>query len=354
MKLLESYLWKTALLYILITWLSLTMLDSFFTFLQEIGDDGQSGRYGVLEAFTYVAYTTPQRLYDFFPTATLIGALLGLGQLAANSELTVMRTAGLSIRNIIFILLKMGVVLMLLTFALGEWVAPSASLKAKSYQTEKQEEGVGINRGGIWVKEDGHIIRVKNAWSRDKFSGISIFTIKNDRIHSILFAENGVRQESGKWELSDVVIRIPSDNNIEVTHKEAIMVDKLIPDQMIDITALKAKHLSARELADYIKHQDKNALNTIRLEQAFWTRFSVPLSTLVMLIIAIPFAFGSQRNAGAGQRLFIGILVGLIFFLMNRAMGHISIVYGLSPLLSTLFPLLAFLTLGIVMLRRLR
>jgi len=352
---LERYLWKTALISILVVWLAFATLDSFFSFLQEVSGESRE-RYGALEALMYIVYTMPQRLYDYFPTATLIGTLLGMGQLAANSELTAIRAAGLSIQRMIFILLKLGFVLMLFVFALGEWLAPATSLEAISFKTEKQQNNVGINRGGLWLKEDNKIIRVKKVWSEQHFEAISIFTI-DDRIDNIQFAEKAEKQTSNNritWQLENVKTYIPSANAIHITEQNRIQRDTLIPAQMLDMTSIKPKHLSAQELAEYINHQDQNELNTVRLEQAFWTRFSTPLSVLVMLIIAIPFAFSSQRTGGAGQRLFAGILVGLIFFLLNRSMGHMSIVYGISPLLSSIIPLLLFLFFGLFLLYRLR
>ncbi|HHC74160.1 MAG TPA: LPS export ABC transporter permease LptG [Thiothrix sp.] len=351
----ERYLWKTALMSILVVWLAFATLDSFFSFLQELSGESRA-RYGALEALMYIVYTLPQRLYDYFPTATLIGALLGMGQLAANSELTAMRAAGFSIQRIIIILLKLGLVLMCFVFALGEWIAPTTSLKAISFKTEKQQNNIGINRGGLWLKEDNKIIRVKKVWSDQRFAEISIFTI-DERIDNIQFAKKAEKKTLGEqtiWQLDDVKTYIPSKNAIHITTQKRVQRDTLIPAQLLDISSIKPKHLSAQELAEYISHQDQNELNTIRLEQAFWTRFSTPLSVLVMLIIAIPFAFGSQRTGGAGQRLFIGIIVGLVFFLLNRSMGHMSIVYGISPLLSSVIPLLLFLSFGLFLLYRLR
>ncbi|MGV6809221.1 MAG: LPS export ABC transporter permease LptG [bacterium] len=351
----ERYLWKTALISILVVWFAFATLDSFFSFLQELSGESRS-RYGALEALMYIIYTLPQRLYDYFPTATLIGALLGMGQLAANSELTAMRAAGFSIQRIILILLKLGLVLMLFVFALGEWIAPATSLKAISFKTEKQQNNIGINRGGLWLKEGNKIIRVKKVWSDQRFADISIFTI-DERIDNIQFAKKAEKKTIGEqitWQLDNVKTYIPSDNAIHITTQQSVQRDTLIPAQLLDISSIKPKHLSAQELAEYISHQDQNELNTLRLEQAFWTRFSTPLSVLVMLILAIPFAFGSQRTGGAGQRLFIGIIVGLIFFLLNRSMGHMSIVYGISPLLSSALPLLLFLSFGLFLLYRLR
>ncbi|MCK5855397.1 MAG: LptF/LptG family permease, partial [Sulfurovaceae bacterium] len=107
-------------------------------------------------------------------------------------------------------------------------------------------------------------------------------------------------------------------------------------------------------LRKVIKHQKENALKSDKFELAYWKRFSVPLSTLVMLILAMPFLFGSQRGGGTGQRVFIGIIVGITFFLLNRVLNELGIVYGIMPIISAFLPLFIFLLISLLVLRRIR
>jgi len=349
MKILERYLWKTLILSIVLTWVSLVGLDSFFNYLRELKQTSNDNQYGTLQALLYMVYGLPRSFYEFFPTATLIGAVMGLGQLAASSELVAMRAAGISIKNIIFSTLKLGLVMALLIFALGEWVMPKAEIYAKGFKTEKQEKGPAITEQGAWFKEGDKIIHIDKAWNQDKFEGISIY----QRNGSMMHAETAQRQGE-RWLLNKVVIREFKEATFIVKRYENLKVDRLVPADILDIASTDAKHLSTQELATFIEHQDENDLNTTRLEQAYWQRFSIPLSILVMLIIAIPFTFGSQRSAGAGQRLFFGILIGISFFLLNRAASNMGVVYGLSPILSAFMPLMFFLGIGLIFLRRIR
>ncbi len=355
MSILERYLWKTILNSVLITWLSLALLDRFFAFLGELGDVSPDNHYGNLQAFYYILMGTPKLLYDYFPTATLIGSLLGLGNLAANSELTAMRAAGVSIHQIVLMALKLGFVLVVLVFVLGEWIAPRTELAASSFKLQMQQKQLAIGNQGIWVKDGNRILNIAKLWSEKKMEGVSIYDINPEegRIDSITTAARAERDASG-WMLYEFKRKTIKADGVNQENLAQVHEDKLLPEQVLTIAAVKPNQLAASELADYIRHQRDNALSSAHFEQAFWQHFTTPLSTLVMLIIAAPFVFSFQRNAGAGQRIFIGILIGIVFFLFNRMFGSVGIVYGIPPLLSATLPLLVFLAGGIWMLRGLR
>lgn len=356
MNLLERYLWQNILGSILLTWLTLLVLDRFFAFLGELGDTDPNGQYGHLQALYYILLGTPKMLYDYFPTATLIGSLLGLGNLAANSELTAMRAAGLAIHRIVWMTLKLGLLLALLAFALGEWVVPRTELAASSFKLQMQQKQLAVGNQGVWIKDGNRIINLAKLWSEQQAEGITLYDINPalGRVESITRAERGERTPAG-WQLYGVRRQVIGDAGVHQTkHAEETHPPQLIPEQVLGIAAVKPNQLAAADLADFIRHQRRNDLNTARFEQAFWQHFTTPLSTLVMLVLAAPFVFGYQRHAGAGQRIFVGILLGIVFFLVNRILGNVGIVYGMPPLLAATLPLLIFLTGGLWLLRQVR
>lgn len=355
MSILERYLWKSVLLSILLTWVSLVMLDSFFNLLSELGDTDPATHYGNLQAVYYILLGMPKRLYDYFPTATLIGSLLGLGNLAANSELTAMRAAGISIRQVVGMTLKLGLALALLVFALGEWVVPRTELAATAFKLRMQQKQLSMDEQGLWVKDGNRIVHVARLWSEYKLEGIATYDIDPEagRIDVITHADSAERTADG-WLLRNLRRQSISDSGIRQENLPEALEPRLLPPQALTIAAVKPNQLSAVELQAFIRHQQANALNSDRFEQAFWQHFTTPLSTLVMLVIAAPFAFSFQRNAGAGQRIFIGIIIGIVFFLFSRTLGQMGIVYGIPPLLSATLPVLVFLAGGLWMLRRVR
>ena len=355
MKLLASYLWKNLLLSILMTWLSLSLLFALFDFLAELGDTKTGTRYGVLQALLYVAYSLPRTLYENFPYAALIGSLMGLGNLAANSEITAMRAAGFSIRQIVLTTLKLGLILSLLAFALGEWVVPRAEAYAENFKIRSLQQELSISEEGVWLKNGKQLIHIDKVWSETKVDGLAVYEVDEQvgGISRILKAEHAERQGES-WQLQQVVDQYLSKNKVELAQHEQLLLKDILPSNILSLATVTPEQLAARELAEFIQHQRDNALNTDRFELEYWKHFTTPLSTLVMLVLAAPLVFGFQRNAGAGQRIFIGILIGISYLLLDRIIGRTGLVYGLPPLLSAILPMLIFSALGLWMLGRVR
>lgn len=355
MKLLERYLWKNILVSILVTWLSLTLLFGLFDFLSELGDTKQGTRYGTFQALLYVAYTFPRTLYINFPYAVLIGSLMGLGNMASGSEITAMRAAGYSIRNIVVTTLKLGFVLALMAFALGEWVAPKSEAYAQNFKVRMLQKQVAVSSDGVWLKNGNQYLAIEKIWSEKKLEGLSVYEVDIDQggFSRILKAKSATK-EGIEWQLREVTERILNTNRVEVNYHELLESNDLLPDNMLALAQVNPEQLTALELARFIEHQNENALSTERFELEYWKHFTTPLSTLVMLILAAPLVFGFQRNAGAGQRIFIGILIGIAYLLLDKIISRTGLVYGLSPLISASLPLLLFSLAGLFMLNRIR
>ncbi|MCK5917620.1 MAG: LPS export ABC transporter permease LptG [Cocleimonas sp.] len=354
MKILDWYLWKSTLQGLLVAWLALVMLDVFFAFINEL--KSTNDQYTSFKALIYLTYTLPARFYEFFPTATLVGSLLGLGNLAANSEFIAMRAAGFSIRDIIFSVLKLGVLLTVLAFLVGEWVVPASDLQARNYlATLKNKNIYLVSEAGLWIKQKDSMIHIGKVWSQEKLSDVTIYHMKADRsgLDKIMKAESVTALENG-WQLDNVKATTFEEQRVNTEVIKQINNADLLDAEILKIAAMKPEQLSGSALRKVIKHQKENALKSDKFELAYWKRFSVPLSTLVMLILAMPFLFGSQRGGGTGQRVFIGIIVGITFFLLNRVLNELGIVYGIMPIISAFLPLFIFLLISLLVLRRIR
>ncbi|KAG1660432.1 Lipopolysaccharide export system permease protein LptG [Nymphon striatum] len=172
---LDRYLWSSTIQGILIAWLALVILDTFFAFINEAGKT--NALYTTLQAIIYLIYTLPSSFYEFFPTSVLIGALLGLGNLAANSEFIAMRAAGVSIRNIVFSVTKLGALLAIGIFIVGEWLVPVSDLHARNFKAQlKNKNIVLVDDSGLWVKEKQSIIKIGKVLSNKHNSGNSIIS----------------------------------------------------------------------------------------------------------------------------------------------------------------------------------
>ncbi|HIO92074.1 MAG TPA: LPS export ABC transporter permease LptG [Leucothrix mucor] len=354
MKLLDSYLWKATLQGVIVAWLALVMLDVFFAFISELEDTDE--QYTSFKALIYLSYTLPARFYEFLPTATLIGSLLGLGNLASNSEFIAMRAAGYSVKQIILSVLKLGVVLTVTAFFMGEWLVPASDLQARNFKATLENKNISlVSDAGLWIKQKDNILHIDKVWSKDKLTDVTIYSMKKDRtgLEKITVAESVINTENG-WQLNNVKITSFEEKRIISKTLKQQMNTSLLDAQILEIAAMKPEQLSGSELKKIIQHQQDNSLKSDKFELAYWKRFSVPISTLVMLILAMPFLFGSQRGGGAGQRVFIGIVVGIAFFLLNRVLNELGIVYGISPFISAFLPLSIFLLVSLFVLRRIR
>ncbi len=352
MKIIDRYIWISTLQGLLMAWLALVILDVFFAFINEAGKTNEL--YSTAQAIVYLVYTLPGRFYEFFPTSILIGTLLGLGNLAANSEFTAMRAAGLSIRRIIFSVLKLGLLLAIGIFVVGEWLVPAADLQARNFKAHLKNKNIVLVGGaGLWIKENKRIIHIGSVISRKQISDISIYTFNDDRtgLESLTTSSGATATTSG-WTFKDMEENMFSKLQIHKKMEGSVLKKDFVNTDILNVATVSPNQLSSSALNKIIKHQKENNLKTSKYELIYWKRYSVPLSALVMLILAMPFLFGSARNGGAGQRVFIGIVVGIVFYLANRLANELGIVNGFSPFLSAFLPSLLFFGVGLLALKK--
>jgi len=354
MKIIGRYIWLSTLQGLLIAWIALVTLDVFFAFINEA--EKTNALYSTSQAVIYLVYTLPSRFYEFFPTSILIGTLLGLGNLAANSEFTAMRAAGLSIGQIIFSVLKLGLLLAIGIFIVGEWLVPAADLQARNFKAHlKNKNIVLVGDAGLWLKENNRIIHIGSVITKTQITDISIFTFKDDRtgLKSLLTSNEATASDKG-WNLKETENTVFGAKQIHKSKEKSIFKKDLLNDDILDIATINPSQLSSSALDKVIQHQKVNNLKTNKYELIYWKKYSVPLSALVMLILAMPFLFGSARGGGTGQRVFIGIVVGIVFFLANRLINELGIVYGFSPFLSAFLPSFLFFGIGVLALGRIK
>ncbi|SEP56476.1 lipopolysaccharide export system permease protein [Ectothiorhodospira magna] len=353
MMILRLYIARQVIGGTLLALLVLTALDVAFTFIGELDDVGR-GSYGWIQAITYTALTVPRRLYELFPTAVLLGTLLSLGTLAENSELTAMRAAGISVSRIVSAVLQAGLAMMLMAVLLGEVVAPAAERQAQSLRTFSHAEQIHLGGAGLWARDGDRFLNVRTIMPGLRLQDLRVYRFDEDGrlVESIQAGQ--ARYRDGLWTVEHVVRSRIATTGIQVEHNALEQWDRLLAAELFDVIVVEPRQMSAWTLARYIAYLRENNLESAPYELAFWTRFTTPLSSLVMLLLALPFIFGSLRTGGAGQRLFIGILIGVGFHLLNRTLNHMGLVYGMPPFLSAVLPLMVFLLVALWALRRVR
>lgn len=337
MKRLDRYLARTALLYTALVMGVLLSLGALFVFLGQQDDIG-TGSYGMSDAFLFTAFQLPAQAFELMPVAALVGTLLGLGTLQRDSELVALRAAGVSVWRVAFAAAGGGLLLMLLMWVLGEGVAPPLDRYARQTKVFAKfadvELGTAAGTGGAWVRDGARVVSFGQQSADGSFGGMTLFEFAPDgRLVAMANASTARPLSAGRWQLADwretrigeggVVARGPTDHELATT---------LSPD-FLGLAVVNPASLSISGLWRYVDYQRSNGLDATPYAIALWSRIARTLSVVLVCMLAVPFVFGPMRSTGAGKRTVIGILIGVVFFLLTRTLENSGQVYGFDPVL---------------------
>lgn len=357
MKRMDIYLARSVVVNVLLVLFVLTMLAAIINFVSEIHTTYNHPHYTLWDAAVYTAMEIPSGMYDMFTVAVLLGALLGLGELASHNELTVLRAAGVSAARLGGAALCGGLLLAAACVIIGEFVAPVAEQRAEDRRAELVEARVNpLGAGGVWAKDQGSYVNVHAMTARDTLRGVYIYDVDAQRqVTQITFA--GIGKFAGDGSHLDKVHGTwlkPDAQGATVFNRPQLPWKTLLSSELISLFAVDTNSLSARGLYHYIGYMRDNHLDDRRYVTAFWGRIAKPVSLLAMLLLAMPFVFGPLRSSSTGQRLLIGMLIGIGFYVFNSIFMQAGIVFGLNPLISAWLPTLLLAVTGIVAVRRIK
>ena len=326
-------------------------LALLFAFVDELGDVGEA--YGTFEALVYVLLTLPRRIYEMLPMAALIGCLIGLGSLASNSELTIMRAAGVSLRRIVWAVMKPMLVLMLVGVLVGEYLAPWSENLAQAHRSMAQGGGEAqSSKRGLWHRQGQEYVHINAVQPNGRLYGVTRYQFDDQRhLLSSSFARRALYQ-GDHWQLEDVKTTHFRERSTEVIEAPIERWDVELNPQSLGTVVMEPDSLSISGLWRYIRYLGEQGLNNGSYWLAFWTKILQPLVTAALVLMAISFIFGPLRSVTLGQRVFTGVLVGFVFRIAQDLLGPSSLVFGFSPLLAVLVPALICAGAGFVLLRR--
>jgi len=352
MRILDRYIGQTVVMHTALVMAVLLSLYLFSSFITEVQDVGR-GSYTFVDAVRYTVMLVPRQAYELFPLVALLGCMLGLGSMAGSSELTVIRAAGVSIRRIVAAVLKVGLLMMAVAALLGEVVAPPLEKIARMERAESLAKHISANtEAGLWVREGREFINMRRLMPGGTAVGVSLYRFdEQNRLVELVEAKRAGYEQEG-WYLEKVTRSRISEEGTTVTRQARMPWESGLTPAVMDIVAMPPDKLSARDLYGYITHLRENGLNSDPYELAFWIRLVAPFATAGMVLLAVPFVFGSQRSASVGQRITIGALIGIGFYLFNAIFNRVGLVYHLPPLLSALLPTLVVFTLWWLLMRR--
>ncbi|HET7921798.1 MAG TPA: LPS export ABC transporter permease LptG [Gammaproteobacteria bacterium] len=338
MTLLDRYFARQVIANTLLVLLVLTAIASLIMFVGEFDNVGQA-RYTLTDAARYTLLHVPAQAYVMFPVAVLIGSMLGLGELASHNELMVVRTAGVSVLRIGRGAMLGGAVLIVLCVVLGEFLAPTAERHAEDQRSLLLYNQANIlGAGGIWAKDGSLFVNVKRLGGHGTARNIYLFEF--DDAHRLLRAARAgsAQFRDGDWILRDLrETRFTPQAAVTQDTASAKWHTRLAP-ALLDLFVLDTRSLSARGLHHYIDYLKANGIDAGRYIAAFWGKVAQPVSVLVMMLLALPFVFGPMRSSSTGQRLLVGMLIGIGFFVFNSIFTQAGVVFGLNPILTAWLP----------------
>lgn len=354
MKILQRYIAKNIIASTLLVLLVLLGLYTFMDFITELDDLGK-GEYQILDILTYIALTMPKRIYELLPVAALMGSVIGLGNLASQSELVAMRAAGVSIKDINKSVLVVAALLMVVALLMGEVLRPVAEQKARQMQSVAQTGTVGSrSEHGFWTRDGNHFNHIEQINGDGSFSNIAIYEFDDKHRLRILTQAAEAEYQQDSWILSNVVQSTIDEKGIEVRSVSHARWKSQLNPGMVNIVVVPPEFLPVWDLLEYVQYLKQNHQSVAQYELAFWSKMMMPLSTAVMVLLAVPFVFGPLRTSPIGGRILAGTLLGIGFHLFNQSFQHMGLVFGLLPWLASAFPTMVFAGLAWLMNSRVR
>ncbi len=349
MKTLRRLVYTEVLAAVLFVTLGFLALFFFFDFVDELPNVGKNGAtgYQVTHALAYVALLVPSHLYELMPIAVLIGTIFVMARLAQSSEYTILRTSGLGPWRALRMLMSLGGLFVLLTFATGDYLAPVADRTAQLLKSRYQGT-LTIGQTGAWIKErqvyNAYTVNVSALAPDGSMRGVRVFEFDaRGALVSQTQAATAVFNGDDSWTLQDVersefTARGTDGMKVERRRIASFRWPTAISPEMVSVALLKPDRMGTIDLFQYIQHLDANGQTSQRYEIEFWRKVFYPLSCLVMVALALPFAYLHFRSGSITTYVFGGVLVGISFFLLNNVFGYIGNLQNWWPWLTAAAP----------------
>ncbi|MFP5460418.1 MAG: LPS export ABC transporter permease LptG [Gammaproteobacteria bacterium] len=345
-------------------------LFTFFDFINELEDIGRGG-YRVQHALAFVALNIPGHVYELMPIAALIGSIFALAQFASHSEYTAMRAAGLGRRRALAAIASVGAVVALVTVLFGELLTPPAERLAQQVRLGAIGGTVGAQfRSGLWIKDtlkdpEGRVqrlrfVNVAEVMPDTTLRDLRSFEFDTDfRLLEIVRAGSGSFTPPSGWRLAQVQRTLfepvnVADSTVALSAVRTQLerhdwASELTPE-ILGVLTLEPERMSAWSLVRYVQHLRENLQRADRYEIALWKKVFYPIAVVVMMALALPFAYLQSRAGGIGYKVFAGIMLGVAFHFLNGLFSHLGLLNTWPAWLAAGVPSMIALVLAIGML----
>ncbi|SPE20017.1 Permease [Burkholderiales bacterium] len=371
MRTLRRYLWREIASATLFVLLSLVGIFALFDLINQLGDLGRAN-YQFGHALAFVALLIPAHAYELMPIAALIGTIYALSKLAANSEFTIMRVSGMTTRRLADAVLWVGLGLVALAYLFGEVIAPPAEDLAQRFRSRAIGVAIGQEfRSGVWVRD---LVRGRDG-QPDRTRFVNVAAVNPDgtvynwrifefdpelRLRSLSTAASGTYESGHGWLLADVVdTQLPPvqaqgtsaaslppgiQEGTRVVREPLRLWQSDLTPAIFGVLMVQPERQSAYSLYHYINHLSENHQRTDRYEIALWKKLFYPLVCLVMMALALPFAYLHVRAGTVSLKIFTGIMIGVLFYAMNKLFSHLGLINTWPPVVVAGLPALVVLT----------
>jgi len=356
MKILDRYITKTLQKYSLSAMVVLVGVFAFFKFLDEVNDIGRAS-YTLLDAVVYIGFLLPKITYEVSSVIILLGAVLGLGHLAANSELIVMRGSGISIVKITKITLRVSISFVILAIILGEFIAPVSSNQAQIYRAKALGETiVTSSQQGFWIRDKDNFIHVERNLDGKVFNNVTLIKKKSaNLLDSVAYSDKAIFDDGNLTLQKTSYYQVDSAGKftkIKQEDRKKYQSEVTFDQDLIESLKKDPRELSTVQLFKHIGFLSQNGLSTGDYEAEFYKRTMKPITLVAMVLLVIPFIFGSLRDASLGKRIFLGIVVALVFHQFSKLGVWMPKIFNLDYFLSASLPTLIVLIFALLMLYR--
>ncbi len=335
-NLLTRYLGREIYVSVALVLAALLMLFAFLDFIRELSSMGE-GEYHLGYVLLFVLLTVPGHIYELFPVVVLVGTIFALVQMASNSEITVFRSSGASLGQLIGALFKIALPLVLFSFICGEFLAPPSERMAQKLRLKAQNAQVSLKefRSGVWVKDERSFVNVKNVMPDTSLTNIEIFRFDEKyHLQEIINAKRASFVEKGIWRLEEVMETSFRSSGVTVSDWPSLEWRSALNPEIFSVLLVVPEQMSAWHLYQYTEHLRDNRQKSGRYEIAMWNKLVYPFATLVMMILALPFANYHRRAGGVGAMVFMGIVLGLLYHFFGRLVGSLGALNDWQPFIS--------------------
>lgn len=376
MKTIRRLIYGEVLIAIALVAMGFLALFLFFDLVDELKYLGKnnglpSGRptasdiYQIRHALAYVGLLVPNHLYELLPISVLIGTIFVMARMAQSSEYTILRTSGLGPWRALIMLLNLGAIFVVMSFVIGDYLAPLSERSAQLLKARYQGT-ITVGQTGAWLKEKQAystvIANVRTLSPDNEMLGLQIFEFNNKGlVVSKIQAASASFGLDDSWQLHNVtrtefnVPSSPATASNQATQTARVARDSVanlrwptgITQEMVSVALLKPERMGTLDLFNYIRHLDANGQAAQRYEIEFWKKVFYPLSCLVMVMLALPFAYLHFRSGGIAAYVFAGVMIGISFFLLNNLSGYVGNLQNWQPWLAAAAPGLLYMAISL-------